>query len=735
MKNIFTALISIHFCFIFYAQEAGGGKVYIDSLNKLISNPKSHDTTVTNAYRLLAEHFYYYNPDTIFPISKKIESIVTDNIDSYSSEKVKTALKKQLANAYNNFGVYYNDIGDIEKSTLFYFKSLELQEEVGNLEGQGATLNNIAISYENQGAISIALQYYNKSLAIREKVSDRPGVAITLFNIAYIYSSQGDIYKALEYFEKSLKIERELGSDIGIAYCLNSIGETYLKLGSLLNAKKYIDSAYVMRKSMGDELGMAQSFENMAELYDTKKNYDSSLVYMHKALEIRENGGEKRDLCFNLFNIGGIYLKLGDLKNAERYAERSKKIAEEIQYPVSIRNVSLLLSEIYEAKNKPQLALDYYKKYVSMRDSVTNEKTQRATIQREVKYNYERKLTADSIRYENQAIVNDALISKQEAELQVKRNQQYLLFGGLSLLFVFLIFLYNRFRVIRKQKGIIEIQRASSEMQRKVVEEKNKEITDSINYAKRIQEAILPSKQVLIDNLKKGFVIFKPKDVVSGDFYWLERANGYIFLAAADCTGHGVPGAMVSVICSNALSKGVLEEGITDTGKLLDRVRELVADRLSRNGEKVNDGMDISLLAIKENERNANSTTIKWSGANNGIWIIRNETRTLEQISPDKQPVGVYKLSKNFTTHHVDINKGDSLFLFTDGFSDQFGGEYLPKMRPGGKKFKSANFKKLLLQIQDKQMDQQKLIIENTFEEWKGSLDQVDDVCIIGIRF
>lgn len=735
MKKIVFSFILVVTCFTTFCQDSEEERLYMDSLNKIIDNPNSHDTTVTDAYRLLIETLYYYYPDTIFPLSKKIEKIVNENIDSYKSEKVKTVLNKQLANAYNNFGVYYNDIGDIEKSTIFYFKGLEIYEEIGYLEGQGATLNNLAISYENQGAISTALDYYNKSLAIRERISDEPGVAITLYNIAYIYSSQGDVYKALEYFEKSLKIERKLGSEIGIAYCLNSIGETYLKLGNLENAQIYLDSALRIRESLGDELGKAQSYENMAEIYDAKDQYDSALVYMQKALEIRESGGERRDLCFNLFNIGGIYMSLDDLENAEKYAERSRQIAEEIQYPASIRNVSLLLSEIYEAKDKPELALKHYKRYVIMRDSIKNEKTQRAAIQREVQYSYERKLTADSIRYENEAIINDALISKQKAELKAKRNQQYLLFGGLSLSFIFLVFLYNRFRVIRKQKGIIEIQRASSEMQRRLVENKNKEITDSINYAKRIQEAILPSKEVLIDNLKNGFVIFKPKDVVSGDFYWLEKANGHIFFAAADCTGHGVPGAMVSVICSNALSKGVLEEGITDTGKLLDRVRELVADRLSKNGEKVNDGMDISLLAIKEDEREANSTTIKWSGANNGIWIIREETGELEQVNPDKQPVGVYEVSKQFTTHHIKIEKNDKLYLFTDGFSDQFGGEYLQGMRPGGKKFKSANFKKLLLKIQDKPMDQQKLIIENTFEEWKGSLEQVDDVCIIGIRF
>ena len=735
MKYLCFFLIFSYSCLIALGQDLDKEQEYIDSLNVLIKSPESHDTTVVSAYKLVAELLYYYNPDTIFPISKKVESIVLDNIDQYESQEVKIVLKKHLANSYNNFGVHYSDIGEVEKSMVYYFKSLEIYEEIDFLEGQGAALNNIAHEYENQGAISTALSYYNKSLAIREKISDRAGVAISLYNIAYIYSSQGDTYKALEYFEKSLKIEKELGSEIGIAFCLNSIGETYLKLGRLEESKEYIDSAYQIREALGDEFGIAQIFENMAEIYLAQKKYDSALVYMHKALDIREKGGALRDLCFNLFNIGGVYLKKGDLDNALKYAVRSKKIAEEIQYPTSIRNVSLLLSEIHEAKNDTKLALSYYKTYVDMRDSVRNEKTQRAAIQREVQYNYERKLAADSIRYENEAIINDALISKQKAELQVKRNQQYLLFGGLTLSFIFLAFLYNRFRVIRKQKGIIEIQRASSEMQRQVVEDKNKEITDSINYAKRIQEAILPSKQVLIENLKKGFVVFKPKDVVSGDFYWLEKANGHIFFAAADCTGHGVPGAMVSVICSNALSKGVLEEGLTDTGKLLDRVRELVADRLSKNGEKVNDGMDISLLAIKEDERDADSTTIKWSGANNGIWIIRDETKTLEQINADKQPVGVYEVAKNFTTHHVEIKKNDKLYLFTDGFSDQFGGEYLPEMRPGGKKFKSANFKKLLLKIQDKQMDQQKLIIENTFEEWKGSLEQVDDVCIIGIRF
>jgi len=175
---------------------------------------------------------------------------------------------------------------------------------------------------------------------------------------------------------------------------------------------------------------------------------------------------------------------------------------------------------------------------------------------------------------------------------------------------------------------------------------------------------------------------------------------------------------MVSVICSNALSKSLLEEGITETGKLLDRTRELVIERFAKSGEQVKDGMDISLCKLTGNR-------LEWSGANNPIWIIsKNE---LIELKPDKQPIGNYAEPKPFTTHTRVLEKEDSLYIFTDGFADQFGG-------PKGKKFMYKPFKELLVSIQDKSMDEQKLILEKQFEDWKGSNEQIDDVCIIGIR-
>jgi len=274
------------------------------------------------------------------------------------------------------------------------------------------------------------------------------------------------------------------------------------------------------------------------------------------------------------------------------------------------------------------------------------------------------------------------------------------------------------------------------------LEIKNKEITDSINYAKRIQDAILPSPNQLNKYLKNGFVLYLPKDIVAGDFYWmevcpLENEDKNVFFAAADCTGHGVPGAMVSVVCSNALSKVVIEEGETDPGKILDRTREIVVASFDRNGEDVKDGMDISFCKL-----DLDNLKLQWAGANNPLWIIRPSEKTTSEIerSVDNtsdfeffeirgniQPIGKTDNPKPFTTHSVELKKGDTIYLITDGFADQFGGEK-------GKKLKTTNFKKLLLGMQHAPMNKQKERLLDAFNTWKNDFEQVDDVCIIGVR-
>ncbi|MDT8411686.1 MAG: two-component regulator propeller domain-containing protein [Vicingaceae bacterium] len=323
----------------------------------------------------------------------------------------------------------------------------------------------------------------------------------------------------------------------------------------------------------------------------------------------------------------------------------------------------------------------------------------------------------------------------------------YVLYGLTLIGIMMLIVWWNGRRLAARARELtIEVQKATKEIseQKQIVEDKHKEITDSIHYAKRIQQAILPTDEMINKTLKNNFLLYLPKDVVSGDFYWLEslpltpsegggisspsgRLGGASFIAVADCTGHGVPGAMVSVVCSNALSKALLEEGITDTGKLLTRVREIVIERFAKSGG-VRDGMDIALCSLKLSESSELSesyATLQYSGANRPLIIVRKGE--LIKIKPDKQPIGKFFEDRPFTTHDIPLQKNDMIYLFSDGYADQFGGE-------NGKKFMTKQLYDLFAQIANKPLNVQKNILKETLIAWQGGYTQVDDICIFGVR-
>jgi serine phosphatase RsbU (regulator of sigma subunit) len=315
-------------------------------------------------------------------------------------------------------------------------------------------------------------------------------------------------------------------------------------------------------------------------------------------------------------------------------------------------------------------------------------------------------------------IESQAQIKQQQGDLKQEKIQRYYLYGGLLLLLIFGGMMYNRFKVTQRQKHIIEDQKREVDKQKELIEESHKEITDSIAYAKRIQSAILPPTSLFKESLKDSFVLYKPKDIVAGDFYWLEVKDNKVFFAAADCTGHGVPGAMVSVICNNALNRSVREFGCSDPGKILDQARSLVIQEFEKSEDEVKDGMDIALCSL-------DGKNLYFSGANNPLWIIRKGQ--LLEIKPDKQPIGKFQYAQAFTSHTITLEKGDTVYIFTDGYIDQFGGER-------GKKLKAKAFKDLLLNIQDKSMSEQKKHLDRAFETWRGKLEQIDDVCVIGVH-
>lgn len=312
------------------------------------------------------------------------------------------------------------------------------------------------------------------------------------------------------------------------------------------------------------------------------------------------------------------------------------------------------------------------------------------------------------------------LVSKQQLEeqlLSAKNRNKSILIGVfamvLGFVFVLLYSMKRKNKTITRQKEEIEIQKTN-------VEEIHHEMIDSITYAKRLQEAILPPLALFSQALPDSFVLFKPKDIVSGDFYWMETQEGKIIIAAADCTGHGVPGAMVSVVCANALNRAVKEFGLIDPGAILDKTRELLVATFERSDKDVRDGMDISLCVLDRNTLQAS-----WAGANNPLWIIRNGE--FLEFKANRQPIGKHMEQQQFVTHEFEIEPGDNLYMFSDGFQDQFGG-------PKNKKYKVKKLKDFLTSICDKAPGLQLELLHEEFDRWKGSFEQTDDVCVIGIR-
>jgi serine phosphatase RsbU (regulator of sigma subunit) len=650
----------------------------IDSLNAVINNPNSHDTSLAESYLVLSEILYISNIDTLKYLCEKSKLIAEKSLLKKNSEEVQKSLKESLARALNNIGYINYSKGKMKAALNYFISSLKLQEELGNKSGIGQSLNNIGVIYFDLDQINEAIDYYERSLKIHEEIGDKDGIASSLNNLGAMYNAQGQPKEALDYSILSLKIQEELGDKPGIANTLNNIGSLYNRQGEIIEA----------------------------------------LDYYTRGLKIQEDIADKKGISSSLNNIATIYSKQDKLEQAAIYALRSLSISQQIGYPANIGQAASLLSIVYKKQGKGLKALEMYKLSITMRDSITNQETLNAAVQQQAVYDNEKNKTIDDAEHDKILAI----------EQEQKAKQKVIFFsisGGLCLVAIFLVFLLSRLKVTRKQKYIIEQQKVKVIQQKedvefahKELEEKNQEILDSILYAKRIQSAILPSVKLVKEYLKESFILYKPKDVVAGDFYWMEQKDGKVLFAAADCTGHGVPGAMVSVVCNNGLNRSVREHGLTIPGEILDKTREIIVKEFQKSEEDIKDGMDIALCSIE-------GMKLQYAGAYNPLWIIRNGE--IIETKANKQPIGQFENPEHYTTHSFDLGQGDTIYIFSDGYVDQFGGEK-------GKKFKSKAFRELLLSIQNKTMEEQKISIDEIFETWKGALEQIDDVCVIGVR-
>tara|TARA_B100000809_G_C15139882_1_gene532630 strand:- start:1094 stop:3115 length:2022 start_codon:yes stop_codon:yes gene_type:complete len=584
-------------------------------------------------------------------------------------------------------------------------KNISLSEKITLEIYKAGSLNNLGLYYEYQeGNTSKALEFYLKALKLFEKLEDKNGEAMLLNRIGSVYTEQDDKEKGLEYYKKSLVIYHDLNEGKEISNPLNNLGLYYQEVGDYPQALEYFKKSLKIDEINQNMQGIAISLSNIGRVYMAQKKYKKALIPFINGLNVFEKIQDKNGIALVSSNIGQVYFVEGDYSTAFVNAKRSFDIGKEIGALNRMGASALLLSDIYEKQNKPKEALEMYKISIQTRDSLLNESTRSDAIKQQSKYEYDK-----------QKAVDDAFYDKQQHKQKVII---YAVGFSLTLVVAFLIFVFSRLQITRKQKLIIE-------GTHKELSEKNGEILDSITYAKRIQNAILPTDSFVKEHLKESFVLYKPKDIVAGDFYWMKtvgESDETILFAAADCTGHGVPGAMVSMVCNNALNRSIKEYDLTDPGNILDKTQEIVTEEFSAGfgdtGDYVRDGMDIALCAITKSQ-------LKYAGANNSLWLLRNEELII--IKANKQPIGRFRSTEPFTTHSFDLQRNDTIYIFSDGYVDQFGGEK-------GKKFMVKAFKDLILSIQSQTMEQQKESLLAAFRDWKGDIEQVDDVCVIGVR-
>ncbi len=589
-------------------------------------------------------------------------------------------------------------------SASYYADQLyEMAGEMHSRKYQALALNVQGASFSLRGDNTRAIAYFTRSLKIMEALNDQKGIASCLNNIGVIYNEQGNYQKAGDYYQRALIINKRRGDSSSLALSYSNLGNIYRYQNSFSKAIEYQQKSIAIYQALHDDYSLGMSFHFISVAYFEMKELDKALEYSEKSVPYYQKSDNLLGLpeVYNI--IGKIYEKKGDIPKAIYYNKQALELAQKVDAPAAIRESSLFLYGQYKKLGQFKDALEMHELYLKARDKVTNQESQQELIKQELSYQFEKK---------------QALGKKEnEKRLAVQQVILFSVVGGSLLILVFAFVVINRLRITRRQKSIIE-------HQKDLVEEKQKEILDSITYAKRLQDAILPPINVFQEHFPESFILYKPKDIVAGDFYWMEKTGDSILIAVADCTGHGVPGAMVSVVCSTALNRAVLEFGLTEPGKILDKTREIVLETFAKSPKDVKDGMDISLVSIPI-AIGTKTLEIQWAGANNPLWYISNDE--LNSITADKQPIGSSFDAKPFKTHQLKLQAGDSLFLFTDGYADQFGGEK-------GKKFKYTPLKELLLKNTTLSMASQEELLEKVFENWKNGIEQVDDVCILGLK-
>ena len=580
--------------------------------------------------------------------------------------------KRQISQSYNLFGSIYASMGNNERSISAYYSALRFAQESNYDFGMATAYNNLGARLE----------------IIRDTLS--------AFK-AY--------FKALTYFHRSDSKSR-------IASVYNNLGVLHKNTGNNDSAIYYYSRSCELYKEMNDVFGIATSYMNLGGIYYDNGDMDKVLEYDLRSLELYESVNSIFGQVIALNNIAGDYEKLKQYTKAIEFSKKSLELASAHEQLEDMKVAYQSLAQVAEKMKDFESAYDYFKKFQKMSDSIAGMQNKKNMLELTTKYRSEEQ--------EKEILWLNERDSKNRIVI-------YAVASGLFMILLLAAVLLNRYRVKQRANKLLKAQNREINTQKLVIEGKNKDITDSIRYAQRIQNAILAPDHLVKKIFPDSFIFFRPKDIVSGDFYWFEKWGNEIFFAAVDCTGHGVPGALMSVVGYNILNQALNEHGLTKPNLILNSLNKGISRMMRQesaelSATEVKDGMDIALCSFDREKMQLN-----YSGAFNSLYIIRHGK--LMVIKPDKIPIGSYKSgdTASYSLNEFKMEKGDCIYIFTDGYADQFGG-------PHGKKFKYKQFQEILIWNSEFDMKEQLFRLETELERWKGKLEQVDDILVIGIK-
>lgn len=627
-----------------------------------------------------------------------------------------------------NIGIAYFKKGQYNQALEYAYMALEKDREINNPKSITATLNSIALIYQEWGAYEKALSYQLESIAINEKLNNPLEIAIGTYNLGSLYLKIGKPEMAYRYFKEAQlqysglieESPQNMQYKKGYSECLYSLGSIYLTKNDLQNALKQFNSSLKIKMTINDLIGLGNCYYNIGLVLTQEKDYKTAMQRFVLSLQYKIQVNDKKGIALVYYRLGDLHAKLGNLKPAEDYAFKSIPIAKQIGDKEILKAAYQTLYSVYSVHKDYKKALGYHELFKAYTDSVLNESTSRMVEELSVKHETEKK------EKENEILSNENQIKA--LTIQKQKSVGRYLIGVLALilsLFGVLIVLFRSKqktnKIISNKNQQLSNQNTKISKQNKEIETKNRDLTDSILYAKRIQESMLADMDQLNKELSDSFILFKPKDIVSGDFYWFGKQGNKLIVSAIDCTGHGVPGAFMSMLGNSFLNQIVFKLGVTSPDIILRELSQEVTEALKQEETNNKDGMDMALCTIDLDTGN-----VEFAGAKNPLIYISGES--LEKIKGDRKPIGLNQYEeKEFQKHEIDIEETTCFYMFSDGYADQFGG-------PNNKKFMSKRFHKLLQKIHVKPMHKQREILDKSINDWMQNHEQVDDILIVGFK-